>query len=106
MLAEGQCIYRGRVPGLVPFLSSLSYECPNFHNPADYIMEVACGEHGECVHKLVMAVNNGKCNNYNGTIINQETNSNLVPVITPSSPKNDKYFNLGKKKFIVHRIKF
>jgi len=27
-------------------------------------MEVACGEHGECVHKLVMAVNNGKCNNY------------------------------------------
>jgi len=28
------------------------------------VMEVACGEHGECVHKLVMAVNNGKCNNY------------------------------------------
>jgi hypothetical protein len=27
-------------------------------------MEVACGEHGECVHKLVCAVNNGKCNNY------------------------------------------
>lgn len=27
-------------------------------------MEVACGEHGECMHKLVMAVNNGKCNNY------------------------------------------
>lgn len=28
------------------------------------VMEVACGEHGECVHKLVMAVNNGKCANY------------------------------------------
>lgn len=27
-------------------------------------MEVACGEHGECVEKLVTAVNNGKCNNY------------------------------------------
>lgn len=31
-------------------------------------MEVACGEHGECVHKLVMAVNNGKCNNYQAAI--------------------------------------
>lgn len=27
-------------------------------------MEVASGEHGECVEKLVTAVNNGKCNNY------------------------------------------
>lgn len=28
-------------------------------------MEVVSGEHGECVHKLVTAVSNGKCNNYN-----------------------------------------
>ncbi|XP_020294976.1 ATP-binding cassette sub-family G member 4 [Pseudomyrmex gracilis] len=64
LLAEGQCIYQGNVGGLVPFLSSMGLECPSYHNPADYVMEVACGEHGECVHKLVMAVNNGKCNNY------------------------------------------
>lgn len=36
MLAEGQCIYQGRVNGLVPFLASLGYECPSYHNPADY----------------------------------------------------------------------
>ncbi|KAL6438392.1 hypothetical protein ACFW04_004495 [Cataglyphis niger] len=64
LLAEGQCIYQGNVGGLVPFLSSMGLDCPSYHNPADYVMEVACGEHGECVHKLVMAVNNGKCNNY------------------------------------------
>jgi hypothetical protein len=28
-------------------------------------MEVACGEHGESIPKLVTAVNNGKCNNLN-----------------------------------------
>jgi hypothetical protein len=28
-------------------------------------MEVASGEHGESIPKLVMAVNNGKCNNLN-----------------------------------------
>lgn len=57
MLAEGQCMYQGRVEGLVPFLGklkmsistrcshnfidaifsgSLGYECPSYHNPADY----------------------------------------------------------------------
>ncbi|XP_063222781.1 ATP-binding cassette sub-family G member 4-like isoform X3 [Bacillus rossius redtenbacheri] len=63
MLAEGQCVYRGSIPGLIPFLSSMGFECPGYHNPADYVMEVVCGEHGDCVPKLVMAVNNGKCNN-------------------------------------------
>jgi hypothetical protein len=29
------------------------------------VMEIACGEHGECIPKLVMAVNGGKCNNLN-----------------------------------------
>lgn len=64
MLADGQCIYKGRVHSLVPFLSSLGFECPGYHNPADYVMEVACGEYGEAVPRLVNAINNGKCDNY------------------------------------------
>jgi hypothetical protein len=55
----------GSVQGPVPFLSSVGFECPSYNNPADYIMEAACGEHGESIPKLVMAVNNTKCNNFN-----------------------------------------
>lgn len=36
MLAEGQCIYQGNVPGLVPYLMSQNMICPPYHNPADY----------------------------------------------------------------------
>lgn len=36
MLAEGQCIFRGEVSGLIPFLSSMGLHCPSYHNPADY----------------------------------------------------------------------
>lgn len=64
MLAEGQCMYEGRVRGLVPFLSSLGYDCPSYHNPADYVLEVASGEYGECVPKLVSAVKSGVCKKY------------------------------------------
>jgi ATP-binding cassette subfamily G (WHITE) protein 1 len=48
MLAEGQCIYQGKVEGLVSFLGSLGYECPSYHNPADY---------GECCTHLKKKLN-------------------------------------------------
>lgn len=59
-LSDGQCVYQGNTKQLVPFLSTLNLECPSYHNPASYIIEVACGEHGDHTRKLVNAIENGR----------------------------------------------
>ncbi|XP_018565252.1 ATP-binding cassette sub-family G member 4 isoform X2 [Anoplophora glabripennis] len=59
-LADGQCVYQGSTNQLVPFLGTLGLQCPSYHNPASYIIEVACGEYGDHTKKLVLAIDNGK----------------------------------------------
>lgn len=85
MLAEGSCVYEGAVVGLVPFLASHGYICPSYHNPADFVMEVACGEHGEAIHKLVKAVENGKCNNYNRANVLENVHDKIQNAIVAST---------------------
>lgn len=52
ILGSGQCIYNGSVPGLVPFLNAHDLVCPQYHNPADYVIEVASGEFGDVTGRL------------------------------------------------------
>ncbi|ESO83360.1 hypothetical protein LOTGIDRAFT_133605 [Lottia gigantea] len=62
LLAEGQCIYRGSIAALLPYYEAQGFKCPNYHNPADYAMEVAVGEYGaDKVQHLINAVKSGRC---------------------------------------------
>ncbi|XP_075974049.1 ATP-binding cassette sub-family G member 1 [Anticarsia gemmatalis] len=47
VLAAGRCMYQGTTKNLVPYLDQAGIPCPIYHNPADYIIELACGEYGQ-----------------------------------------------------------
>ena len=55
VLAEGHCVYQGSVRNTVPYLASQGFICPQFHNPADYLLEVANGEYGNFTYQLAKA---------------------------------------------------
>lgn len=55
-VAEGHCIYRGSIQSLVPHLSSVGADCPSYHNPADFLLEVAIGEYGISIDKLIAKI--------------------------------------------------
>ncbi|PSN47140.1 hypothetical protein C0J52_17450 [Blattella germanica] len=62
VLSQGRCLYQGATQQLVPYLDQLSLPCPMYHNPADYVIELACGEYGqEKIDKMVTGTDNGRC---------------------------------------------
>uniref|UniRef100_A0A0U9HYG1 Putative ABCG protein n=1 Tax=Chrysomela populi TaxID=154003 RepID=A0A0U9HYG1_CHRPP len=65
VLAAGNCVYQGGTEKMVPFFQAIGYPCPMYHNPADYVIELACGEYGEeKVVKMIQATSNGKSYSY------------------------------------------
>ena len=42
---DGRCVYNGPPELLLSHLAKFGLHCPQFHNPADFIVEIACGDY-------------------------------------------------------------
>jgi len=61
VLAYGKCLYQGHSSKIVPFLNAVNLPCPKFHNPADFVIEIASGEYGmDKVKTLSNSIGNGE----------------------------------------------
>ncbi|GLV33101.1 uncharacterized protein CBL_10448 [Carabus blaptoides fortunei] len=80
ILSEGQCVFRGIGSDIVPFLTSIGLHCPINYNPADFIIDVASGEYGCHLDKLVSLTKNGKKSCNLSKAIELPNSDNVKPV--------------------------
>ncbi|VVC25424.1 ABC transporter-like,P-loop containing nucleoside triphosphate hydrolase,ABC transporter [Cinara cedri] len=55
IMAEGYCVYQGSSLNTIPYMQTIGLNCPQYHNPADFIMEVVTGEYGNFTSQLKTA---------------------------------------------------
>ncbi|XP_046632756.1 ATP-binding cassette sub-family G member 1-like [Daphnia pulicaria] len=77
IVACGSCIYQGPIGSLVPYLQRANLNCPSYHNPADFVMDVACGEYGDVLPRLVSGIENGR-------LIYQENSASAMAMQSPA----------------------
>lgn len=101
ILAKGNCLYQGATDKLVTFLEGIKLPCPMYHNPADYIIELACGEYGDDkIDTLINSTENGKSLQYfkNSEALIEEINSGKR-YLTSFDDENES--NLSREKKIT-----
>lgn len=62
LLSEGRCMYQGATKNTVTYFGSVGLQCPKYHNPADYMIEVVNMEYGNFNDQLIqLASSKDKC---------------------------------------------
>lgn len=55
LMVDGQCAYADSPANTISYFARQDFQCPQYHNPADYILEVVSGEYGDCNSQLITA---------------------------------------------------
>ncbi|XP_050587516.1 ATP-binding cassette subfamily G member 4-like isoform X1 [Bombus affinis] len=106
VLANGECLFHGATTQLVSYLENVKLPCPVYYNPADYVIELACGEYGDDkIAMLISGSENGKSTQWfqnTDTLISANNLKALHPI--------KKHVNLSGKSSLhatslIHQIK-
>lgn len=96
LLGAGHCLYQGAATSTVAYFSSVGLVCPQYHNPADYMIEVVSKEYGNFNDQLSLAASGtrswraitpAKCHMYtlNGITRNFSEEGKATILINPPS---------------------
>lgn len=108
----GTVVYDGFPDNSIPFLASFGLVCPSSCNPADFLLEVAAGEHGyDVIERMTQRIKEITSNNITFAVAkpgsehpnfnlyeesSNDTSKQLIKTVTGSSRKNGSSL---KKKF-------
>lgn len=102
VVVGGSCMFQGPVEFLVPYLQTVNLHCPKYHNPADFVMDVASGEYGDVLPQLVSGIENGRLT-YRGSLASSRSTRSINLEGNGSYQVND---DEGKKKNKRKRITY
>jgi len=55
LVVDGRCMYAGKPDNTVNYFAKQGFQCPKYHNPADYMLEVVTREYGDYNDQLAIA---------------------------------------------------
>lgn len=96
----GQCIYNGSTNDLINYLNGFGLQCPIFHNPADFVLEIASGDHGNSV---LQALIDEQHNNNNNNIVTVNDESIPISKICQKSRKQKSRREPSKTLILLNR---
>ena len=107
MLANGRCMYQGAAINTVSYFGSHGLHCPQYHNPADYAIEVVSGEYGDFSDHLAAAATDAswrssvplKIEKFNG-LIRRYSEEGKTTVLINSPSEFTKFGVLVRRCFV------
>lgn len=76
LAVNGQCIYDGPTDRLVSYLSKFNLTCPTYHNPADFVVEIASKDYGNEVTMRLVNEQRTKHRSYDFMSLESNNNNN------------------------------
>lgn len=52
LVVDGYCLYRSSPGNTIGYFTQQGFQCPQYYNPADYMLELVTGEYGDHMEKL------------------------------------------------------